>query len=179
MFASNISAELTEKAAAVKLLCLDVDGVFTDGQLYFSAEGESLKGFSTLDGLGVKLIQKAGIDVAIITGRKSDMVAIRAKNLGIKHVIQGRDDKLQAATELAGELGISFDAIGHVGDDLPDLALIRRAVLGVTVPNGHPFVAENADYCTQSRGGSGAVREVCELLLHARGLLDTTLADYL
>lgn len=178
MYGIEIPETVMASAAGIRLLTLDVDGVFTDGSLYFSSAGESLKAFSTLDGLGVKLAMGAGIEIAIITGRQSDMVSIRAANLGIKHVVQGCEEKLDAAIGIADTLGLSLDQVAHVGDDLPDLPLMNRAALGITVPNAHPFMAQHADYCTRSSGGRGAVREACDLLLEAQGKLASTLANY-
>lgn len=166
------------RAARIRLLTLDVDGVLTDGKLYFANSGDELKAFSTLDGLGLKLARSHGIEVALITGRQSKIVAHRAANLGLSHVYQHRDDKLAVLDELAKSLGIDYAAIAHIGDDLPDLPLIRRVGLGMTVANAHPVVATEAQWRSQLAGGNGAVREACDYLLAARGVLEQALAEF-
>lgn len=170
---------IRHKAARIRLLALDVDGVMSDGTLYLSANGDEIKGFNILDGLGLKQVMAAGIEVAVITGRSSPLTEKRISNLGIPHLMQGREDKLVALRELAGQLEIELDCTAYMGDDLPDLPAIRNAGLGISVPNGHWFVRQHADLCTTAYGGSGAVREACELLLAARGELDAVLEAYL
>lgn len=172
-------AELVEKASAVRLLVLDVDGIMTDGTLFFSASGDELKGFNILDGLGIKQVMAAGITVAVITGRRSPLTEKRMNDLGIAHLMQGREDKKAALRELASQLGLAPQQIAYMGDDLPDLPAIRHAGLGITVPNGYWLVRQHADYCTTAHGGSGAVREACELLLCACGQLNASLQPYL
>lgn len=171
--------EAIKKARDIRLLALDVDGVLTDGRLWFGNNGEELKAFDIKDGLGIKLLQRAGVAVAIITGRRSELVARRARELGIEHVIQGREDKLVALNALCAELGLNLDEVAYMGDDLPDLSAIRAVGLGVTVADGHPFVARHAAHTTTRGGGAGAVRELCELILRGRGQLDATLESYL
>ncbi|MFT5716705.1 MAG: 3-deoxy-D-manno-octulosonate 8-phosphate phosphatase (KDO 8-P phosphatase) [Oleiphilaceae bacterium] len=170
---------IIEKAKKIQLLVLDVDGVMTDGKVYFSAQGDELKAFSILDGQGIKTLLKNNIQVAIITGRTSPLTARRARDLGIDFILQGREDKKIALQELSDELNIVFDNIAYVGDDLPDLSAIISSGLGVTVPNGHFFVKQHADYCTNLAGGQGAVREVCDLILDAQALLESTHKAYL
>jgi 3-deoxy-D-manno-octulosonate 8-phosphate phosphatase (KDO 8-P phosphatase) len=170
---------IIEKAKKIQLLVLDVDGVMTDGKVYFSAQGDELKAFSILDGQGIKTLLKNNIQVAIITGRTSPLTARRARDLGIDFILQGREDKKIALQELSDELNIVFDNIAYVGDDLPDLSAIISSGLGVTVPNGHFFVKQHADYCTNLAGGQGAVREVCDLILDAQALLESTHEAYL
>jgi len=162
---------IIDLAAGVRLLALDVDGVLTDGRLYFSAQGDELKAFNILDGHGIKMLRQAGLEVAIITGRTSPLTARRARDLGIEQILQGRQDKLVALRELCTELSIPLKQTAYMGDDLPDLQAILGAGLGITVPNGHWYVREQAPWCTQLEGGAGAVREVCDLILQARGLL--------
>lgn len=175
----RLPAHLAERAAAISLLALDVDGVMTDGSLLFSANGDEIKAFNILDGLGMKHAMAAGIDIAVITGRHSPLTERRMNDLGIGTLLQGREDKLVALQEISGERQIAPDRIAYMGDDLPDLAAIRYAGLGVTVPNGHWFVRQHADYCTTAVGGAGAVRELTDLLLAARGSLDTELSRWL
>ena len=172
-------ADLIEKAAAVRLLALDVDGIMTDGTLLFSASGDEIKGFNILDGLGIKQVMAAGVEVAVITGRRSPLTEKRMNDLGIRHLMQGREDKKVALRELAGRLEIAPHQIAYMGDDLPDLPAIRYAGLGITVPNGYWLVRQHADFCTSVAGGSGAVREACELLLCACGQLNASLQPYL
>ena len=167
-----------DKAAGIKLLALDVDGIMTDGKLYFSASGDEMKGFNILDGLGIKQVMAAGIEVAVITGRRSPLTEKRMTSLGIRHLVQGREDKKVALLEIASALDLASEAIAYMGDDLPDLPAILYAGLGITVPNGHWAVRESADICTRAAGGGGAVREICDLLLVARGELEATLTPY-
>lgn len=175
---SGLPDTLNVRARAIKLLALDVDGVMTDGTLLFSALGDELKAFNILDGLGIKQLMAAGVDVAVITGRQSPLTAKRVGDLGIRHLLQGREDKGVALKTLALELGLAPESIAYMGDDLPDLPAIRYASLGVTVPNGHWFVRQHADFCTQAGGGHGAVRELCDLILSAQGKLAAMLDTY-
>ncbi len=178
-FAPGLPAHLAEIAASVSLLVLDVDGVMTDGSLLFSASGDEIKAFNILDGLGIKQAMAAGIDIAVITGRSSPLTERRMNDLGIGTLLQGREDKLVALQEISREWQLSPDRIAYMGDDLPDLAAIRYAGLGVTVPNAHWFVRKHADYCTKASGGTGAVRELTDLLLSSRGSLDAELGRWL
>lgn len=156
-------------ARRVRLLVLDVDGVLTDGRLLYGNTGEELKAFNIRDGLGIKLLQRAGIDVAIITGRHADSVRRRARELGIEHVILGREDKRLALEELCVELGLTADACAYMGDDLPDVGAIRAAGCGLTVAGACTAAAQAAQWQSRCAGGEGAVREACEALLVARG----------
>nr|WP_022956575.1 3-deoxy-manno-octulosonate-8-phosphatase KdsC [Perlucidibaca piscinae] len=174
-----LSVRVKEKAARVRLLALDVDGVLTDGRLYFAEDGQEFKTFDTQDGHGIKMLQAAGIEVAIITGRNTKLVQRRAGNLGIRHLLQGREDKLVALRELTGELGIDLDEVAYVGDDWPDLPAILAAGFGVAVANAHAELRARADHVTTLAGGRGAVREVCDLLLGAQDRYHEALAPYL
>jgi 3-deoxy-D-manno-octulosonate 8-phosphate phosphatase (KDO 8-P phosphatase) len=174
-----MDAELRRKAAKIRLLALDVDGVLTDGRLYFSEDGHELKTFDTQDGHGIKMLQQAGIACAIITGRNTKLVERRATNLGIKYLLQGREDKLVALRELIAPLGIALDEVAYAGDDWPDLPAIRAAGLGIAVANAHEVLYEHADYVTSLGGGRGAVREICDVLLRAQDRYDDALAPYL
>lgn len=169
---------IQELAKTIQLLVLDVDGVMTDNKLFFSNSGEEMKAFNTQDGLGLKLLQDSGVRVAIITGRESEIVSRRASNLGITLVYQGRDDKIVVLAQILSELGLDYAAVAYVGDDLPDLACITAARLGVTVPNAHGVVLEAADAITTREGGSGAVREVCDWILQAQGNFDTAVNPF-
>ncbi len=171
-------SDVRQRAAGVRLLALDVDGVLTDGSIYYGNSGEELKAFSIRDGLGVKLLQRSGVKVAIITGRRSEIVLRRARELGITEVVQGREDKRTALAELCARLGLSLADCAYMGDDLPDLAAISAVGLGMTVADAEPAVAAAADWQSRRPGGRGAVREACEYLLEARGELAALEAEY-
>lgn len=179
MTTQQLPDQLLNRARQIRLLVLDVDGVLSDGKLYFSNGGEELKNFHIQDGLGIKLLARAGIETAIITGRSSTIVARRAENLGIRHVMQGREDKLVALQELRARLGIDLEQIAYMGDDLPDLAAIRGVGLGLTVANANAVVQQYAAWSSRFNGGEGAVREACELILQAQGKLQALLDDFL
>ena len=168
-----------DRAKVLKLLVLDVDGVLTDGKLYLSDSGEEIKAFNTLDGHGRKVLKASGVDVAIITGRKSRLVEMRAGNLGIAHLYQGVEDKLSAFRELIGKLGLQPQQVAFMGDDLVDLPAMRRAGLALTVPAAPALVKQHAHYVSERSGGDGAVREVCELIMQAHGTFDAQVAPYL
>lgn len=157
-------------AQTIRLMGFDVDGIFTDGTLYYGPDGDQLKVFNILDGLGLKLLQKAGIRTAIITGRRSPMVELRFNELGVDFIIQGREDKGVALTELATELSLEKRDLGYMGDDFPDLSAARASSFFASVPNAPETVQDQAAYVTQAIGGQGAVREVCEFILRAQGL---------
>jgi len=159
---------LIERARRVRLLVLDVDGVMTDGRLHITAQGEETKVFHVRDGSGIVAVQRAGIPVAIISGRDSAAVTRRASELGIRHVFQGIADKRAALDALLAQLGLTADALACVGDDTPDVPMLERAALAVAVADAHPTARAAAHWITPSPGGHGAVREVCDLLLSAR-----------
>ncbi|WP_248321082.1 HAD family hydrolase [Caballeronia sp. Sq4a] len=165
-----------ERASRIKLMVFDVDGVFTDGSLYFSAEGDTMKSFNSLDGHGVKLLERIGVQTAIITGRQSGIVAGRAKELGITHLYQGVADKTVALAQLLDATGISAAECGYMGDDWPDLAVMRRCGFAAAPANAHAEVKERVHWVTEARGGHGAVREVCDAILRAQNRYDALLA---
>lgn len=166
----HIPDPLMDRAAAIRLVSFDVDGVLTDGRIIYTERGDEIKAFNVQDGSAIKLLQSHGIAIALITGRTSAMVTRRARELGIAHVYQGCDDKAAALDELVTRLGITAAAVAHVGDDLPDLPLFCRVGLAIGVPNGHPAALAHAHHVTELAGGCGVAREVCELLLRAQGL---------
>jgi 3-deoxy-D-manno-octulosonate 8-phosphate phosphatase (KDO 8-P phosphatase) len=170
---------LMSRAKLIRLMAFDVDGVMTDGGLYLSDSGEEFKRFNSLDGHGVKMLRASGVEVAIITGRTSRCVELRAQNLGIQHVYQGVERKLDAMVDLLDKLKLSRDAAAYMGDDVVDLCVMRHVGLAITVPESPQLVREHSDYVTQRSGGHGAVREACELLMSAQGTLDAQLAPYL
>ncbi|MCX2982454.1 HAD family hydrolase [Halieaceae bacterium IMCC14734] len=169
----------TANARRIRLLVLDVDGILSNGLLIYGNQGEEMKTFHTEDGLGIKLLQRSGIEVAIITGRESAIVARRASELGIERLIQGREDKLHALRELVAELEVELHEVAYMGDDLPDLAAIAKVGLGMTVASANPFVKEHALWCSQRSAGRGAVREAAEFILQAQGKLDDIRQRYL
>ena len=174
-----LDRELLDKTRQIKLLVLDVDGVLSDGRLYFSNGGEEIKNFHIQDGLGIKLLARGGVETAIITGRSSQIVARRAEQLGVRHVMQGREDKLVALQELCQALTLDLHEVAYMGDDLPDLAPIRRVGVGLTVANANAVVREHAGWISQFNGGDGAVREACEFILDTQGKLSALIDEYL
>ncbi|WP_237063400.1 MULTISPECIES: KdsC family phosphatase [Microbulbifer] len=171
--------KIDRKLAQVRWLVLDVDGVLTDGRLYFDNSGNELKTFNTLDGHGIKMLQKSGVQVAIITGRRSSVVERRAHDLGIHKLIQGREDKFAALQELLDGDSCRLEDIAYVGDDYPDLLVMTRIGCPISVPNAASPVRERAIWVTSSRGGEGAVREVCDRIMHVQGTFAAALAPYI
>jgi len=174
-----MTQDVLQRAKAIKLAVFDVDGVLTDGRLFFLEDGSEFKTFNTLDGQGIKMLINSGVATAIISGRKSPVVERRANNLGIAHLFQGREDKLVVLDGLLAELGLSYEQVAYLGDDLPDLPVIRRVGLGMAVANAAAFVREHAHGVTTARGGEGAAREFCELILRGQGNFDAAHAAYL
>ena len=154
--------------SAIKVFAMDVDGVLTDGSIYISSDGSEMKRFSIVDGLGLMMCRDAGFDLAWISGRASGATSVRAKELGIARVVQGRKDKITALQELADELGVGMESIAYMGDDIIDVAAIEAAGIGIAPPDGQTSAIQSANYVTQRNAGNGAVREVCDHLLAAR-----------
>ena len=169
----------TECAQRIKLMIFDVDGVLTDGGLRYGAEGEAIKTFNVLDGLGIKLLQQSGVRVAIISARQSPILARRAADLGITLLMQGIHDKRIAFEQSIAELKLMPADCGFMGDDVIDLPVMTRTGFAVSVPNGHAEVRARAHYVTEARGGHGAVREICDFILRAQGNYEAALAPYL
>ena len=157
-------------ASAVRLLILDVDGVLTDGRLYYGADGVQLTAFHARDGSAIKRLLGAGVPVAAISGRTSPAAARRLAELGVRHVYTGVEDKGEALDGLCAATGVVAEHMAHIGDDVPDLPLFERVGLAVAVPDAHPCVLARAHWVTAARGGEGAVQEACDLVLAARGL---------
>lgn len=172
---SNIEA----KALNTQLVILDVDGVLTNGGLQFDNNGQEYKTFNSLDGHGIRMLLECDIEVAIITGRQSNLVKHRMSDLGVNLVYQGYRDKRPAYNELLEATGLAPDEIAYVGDDLPDLTIMKQIGFSIAVSNAHSFVKQNVDWVTAVNGGSGAVREVSDFILNAKGLLDEKQASYL
>jgi 3-deoxy-D-manno-octulosonate 8-phosphate phosphatase (KDO 8-P phosphatase) len=176
-----MDAALRERASCIRMLLLDVDGVLTDGKLYFDHAGNEMKAFNTRDGMGIKALQRCGIEVGVITGRKSEAVAQRMAQLGVKHVYQGREDKLNAFLDLLKKTGLDAQQVCFAGDDWIDLPLLLRVGLAVSVADAEECVKEKAHWITGRNGGDGAVREICNLILTAQNkdqvILDEILAS--
>jgi 3-deoxy-D-manno-octulosonate 8-phosphate phosphatase (KDO 8-P phosphatase) len=166
------------RAARVKVMIFDVDGVLTDGGITYGPDGEAVKTFYVLDGLGIQLLQRTGVATAIISARQSPIVVKRAADLGITHVFQGQHDKRLAFAELLAATGVTAAECGYIGDDVIDLPLLTRVGFAVTVPSGHPEVQHRAHYVTKNPGGRGAVREVCDIVMRAQGTYEGALAPY-
>jgi 3-deoxy-D-manno-octulosonate 8-phosphate phosphatase (KDO 8-P phosphatase) len=167
------------RAARVRLMIFDVDGILTDGSLHYGPEGEVIKTFNVLDGHGIKLLQQSGVAAAIISARQSGIVARRASDLGILHVYQGVHDKRAAFDQLLQQTNIDEQACGFVGDDVIDLPILSRVGFAASVPHGHPEVRTRVHYVTQAAGGRGAARELCDFILRAQGNYEAALAPYL
>ena len=174
-----MDATLRERASNIRMLVLDVDGVLTDGKLYFDHAGFEMKAFNTRDGMGMKALQRCGIEVAVITGRKSEAVAHRMSQLGVRHVYQGHEDKLNAFLNLLEMTDLDAQQVCFAGDDWIDLPVLVRAGLSVTVDDADEYVKDHVHWITQRRGGEGAVREICNLILAAQGKDKAILNDIL
>ena len=171
--------DILEKAAKIKLLVFDVDGVLTDGSLIVGDDGEEYKAFYSKDGLGMKMLQQTGVKIAVITARTSNVVTHRMQNLGIKHIYQGQLEKLPAFEKILTELELSAEQAAYVGDDVIDLPVMLRAGLAITVADAHPLVKQHAHWQTPQCGGRGAARDVCELIMQAQDTLETQFQKYL
>jgi 3-deoxy-D-manno-octulosonate 8-phosphate phosphatase (KDO 8-P phosphatase) len=171
--------DINEKAARIRLLIFDVDGVLTDGSLFVGDDGQEYKAFNSRDGHGIKMLLKYGVEIAIITGRTSKVVEHRMANLGINHIYQGKLDKLPAYEELRTKLDIRPEETAYVGDDVVDLPVMRQVGLAIAVQDAHPLVLRHSHWQTPSAGGRGAARDVCEMLMEAKGVLQDELGRYL
>ncbi len=168
-----------ERAKSVKAIIFDVDGVLTDGGLYRSDDGQEIKRFHATDGLGIRMLSDAGIKVAVITGRESNVVRHRCSELQIDHLVQGAKDKLPAFESLCSDMKLSHEDFAYMGDDIIDLPVMRRVALALTVPNANAEVREIAHWTSVRPGGNGAAREACELLLKSQNLYESAIARYL
>lgn len=171
--------DILEKAAKIKLVIFDIDGVLTTGALFLDNEGNEYKAFNSKDGHGLRMLQDGGVEVAIITGRQSELVQHRAKDLGITRIYQGKREKLPAYEELLAETGLSHEDIAYVGDDVVDLPVMTKVGLAICVQDGHAFVKKHAHWITENNGGCGAGRDVCELILESQGKLQDMLQSYI
>lgn len=175
----ELNADVKARASKIRLLLLDVDGVLTDGKLYFSNEGSESKAFNTLDGHGIKMLRNSGVEVGIITGRTSKLLEKRASDLGIQLLIQGREDKFTALKELLDHFPCQLDEIAFMGDDWPDLTVMCKVGLALSVAGAHMAVAERAHWLSSREGGKGAVREACDMIMIAQNTYDEALSAYL
>jgi 3-deoxy-D-manno-octulosonate 8-phosphate phosphatase (KDO 8-P phosphatase) len=174
----RIPAAVRSKAKKIELLLLDVDGVLTDGAIVIDDGGNESKHFHVRDGQGIALLKRTGIDVGFITGRRSKVVRSRARELGVKLIYQGVGNKATVYKQIKAKTGLRDDQIAYAGDDLPDLAILGKTGLAITVPEAGPELSDVADYVTQARGGRGAVREIAELLLKAQGRWQQVIDGY-
>lgn len=171
--------DVIERAKKIKLTIFDVDGVLTNSGLFIGDDGQEYKQFNSKDGHGIRMWKEHGGEVAILTGRTSEVVKHRMRDLGVETIYQGYREKLPAFEHLLAETGLESEAIAYVGDDVVDLPVMTRVGLAVAVADAHYAVKPHAHWVTQQAGGQGAAREVCELLLSSQGKLDTALAKYL
>lgn len=171
--------DILEKAKQIKLVVFDVDGVLTDGSLFFGDDGQEYKAFNSRDGHGMKMLRETGVEVGIITGRQSEVVKHRMNNLGIEHVYQGKLEKLPAFEELIAKLGVTKDQVAYAGDDVVDLPVILKVGLAIAVQDAHALVKQHAHWTTPNGGGRGAARDVCELIMQAQNTLDDQLRKFL
>lgn len=171
-------AELTRRARGIRLALFDMDGVFTDGGLYYTDQMMELRVFNVHDGLGVKLLRRAGIEVGLISSRESELVRHRMRELGVEHIYQNQADKLVAYEELLSATGVDARSCLYAGDDLPDLPVMQRVGLAIAVANARPEVNALAHWRTKAKGGSGAVREVCELVLKAQNRFNELVENF-
>ena len=171
--------EIYQKAATIKLVVFDVDGVLTDGSLFYGDDGQEYKAFNSRDGHGMKMLQASGVTIGIITGRTSEVVNFRMQNLGIQHVYQGKLEKLPAFEHLLAQLNLSHEQVAYVGDDVVDLPVMLRAGLAIAPPRSHELVLEHAHWITPNDAGRGAARDVCEMIMKAQGTWDAAIMQYL
>ena len=164
---TELDSALYSKLSSLKLLVCDIDGVFSDGRIYLGNDGEELKAFHTRDGYGVKALINCGVEVAVITGRRSAIVQQRMQSLTVKHIIQGQENKAEAILELIQSLGLAPEQVASIGDDMPDIGMFNHSAVKIAVSDAHPIVASKANWITQHRGGFGAVREVADTILQA------------
>lgn len=175
---NSLAADAIARAAAVRMMIFDVDGVMTDGSLYLNQEGEAFKCFNSLDGQGIKLLQAAGIKVGIVSARSSQIVLLRAAELGIQEVLQGVHNKAQAVQRLAQAAGLAPEALGFMGDDVIDLSAFRCVNFAASVPNAPEYVRARAQWVASLKGGQGAVRECCDFILRAQHVFDRLIHQF-
>ena len=175
---NDFPADVRERAAKIRLAVFDVDGTLTDGRIWVGAGGSVMSAFHVLDGMGLKLLQKYGVAVALVSARPGKVVAVRARELGIKHTYVNVKDKLKCIDTIGARVGVAREAIAYMGDDLNDLRALESVGLGVAPANAHPWVRERAHWRTRHEGGSGAARELCDLILAAHEKAERILEDF-
>jgi 3-deoxy-D-manno-octulosonate 8-phosphate phosphatase (KDO 8-P phosphatase) len=169
----NVADNIWQKARNIKLFVCDIDGVFSDGRIYLGNAGEELKAFHTKDGYGIKALGASGVDVAVITGRQSNIVQTRMTALNVKHIVQGQENKLPALQAMLKTLNLMPEQVAYIGDDMPDFDCLNYVGLSIAVNDAHPAILKMCDYTTYTRGGFGAVREVCDLMMQSQNTLAT------
>ncbi|GLX77924.1 3-deoxy-D-manno-octulosonate 8-phosphate phosphatase [Thalassotalea insulae] len=167
----EVADNIIAKAKKIKLFVCDIDGVFSDGRIYLGNNGEELKAFHTKDGYGIKALGASGVDVAVITGRQSNIVQTRMSALNVKHIVQGEENKLPALQNIMIKLKLSAEQVAYIGDDMPDFSCMEFVGLSIAVSDAHPAILSCADYTTVTRGGFGAVRESCDLIMQSQDSL--------
>jgi len=167
----EVSTDIIEKMQKVKLFICDIDGVFSDGRIYLGNNGEELKAFHTKDGYGIKALGASGVDVAVITGRKSNIVATRMTALNVKYIVQGKENKLPALKVMLDTLKLLPEQVAYIGDDMPDFECMSYVGLSIAVNDAHPAILQISDFTTSIRGGFGAVRESCDLIMQSQNTL--------
>jgi len=167
----QVETSILNKATQIKLFICDIDGVFSDGRIYLGNDGEELKAFHTKDGYGIKALGASGVDVAVITGRRSNIVQTRMTALNVKYIVQGEENKLPALRNILTTLNLKPEQIAYIGDDMPDYECMEYVGLSIAVNDAHPQILQLADYTTFTRGGFGAVREVCDLIMQTQNTL--------
>lgn len=174
-----MNPDVLQRVLQLRLMAFDIDGIMTDGRLYMTESGEEMKAFHTLDGQGLKLLMASGVEVALLTARRSTIVERRSNELGIRILRQGLSDKLAAMREIQSDLDISMDQSGYAGDDLVDLPILSRCGFSATVPDAPESIRSRVHYVTRKPGGMGAVREMCELVLKSQGNLENAISQFL
>ncbi len=174
-----MSPDVLQRVRQLRLMAFDIDGIMTDGRLYMTESGEEMKAFHTLDGQGLKLLMASGVEVALLTARRSVIVERRSDELGIHMLRQGLTDKLAAVREIQSDLEVSMNQTGYAGDDLVDLPILSRCGFAATVPNAPETIQSRVHYVTRTQGGMGAVRELCELVLKTQGNLENAISQFL
>ena len=167
----DVAESVLDKMKNIKLFVCDIDGVFSDGRIYLGNDGEELKAFHTKDGYGIKALGASGVEIAVITGRQSNIVQTRMTALNVQHIIQGEEDKLPALKNLMNQLGLLPEQVAYIGDDMPDFQCMAYVDFSIAVNDAHPTIKELASYKTTITGGFGAVREVCDLIMFSQNTL--------
>lgn len=175
---TDIPQDVLDRAASIRLALFDVDGVLTDGSLFFDDQGREFKAFHVRDGLGFKLLRQSGVEVAVISARRSGIVARRMETLGVVHCVQGVENKLGAYEDLCSKLNLAHEQVSHIGDDLLDLPLLKRVGLAIAVADAHPSILPHVHWKTTRPGGAGAAREVCDLIMRAQHTLERVTAEF-